>query len=127
MVTISTSPDCGNAPKQAYVRDVLVAAARSDRDAVASAVSEGWAHRLAGETRTTGDAATDALIAALTPEGLDSVAFSVIMSHGKLVAASGTLRGASRTEFCCMITFSGHGKSATMAECVTYLAPVHDA
>jgi hypothetical protein len=127
MVTISTSPDCGNAPKQAYVRDVLAAAARADRDAVASAVSEGWAHRLAGEAGTSGDAATDALVAALTPEGLHSVAFSAIMSHGKLVAASGTLHGARDTEFCCMITFSGHGKTATIAECVTYLAPAADA
>ncbi|GIG55517.1 hypothetical protein [Demequina activiva] len=49
MVTISTSPDCGNAPKQVYGRDVL--------------------------------AATDALIAALCPPGLDSVTFLTPAAH----------------------------------------------
>ena len=57
MVTISTSPDCGNAPKQAYVRDVITA------------------HSL---------------------EGLVVIASCAGVSHGK---------------------------AATIAECVTYLAP----
>lgn len=127
MLEITTAPDCGNAPKQAYVRDMLSACARGDRDTVSRAVADDWTHRIAGRAATTGAEATDAVIAALSPAGLEAVHFSVLMSHGRLVSAMGTLRTASEvSDFCCVITFSGHGKNALIAECVTFVAsPTH--
>ena len=123
MITVTSSPNCGNAPKQAYIRDVLVAAARGDHDAVVQAVADGWTHRVAGRPPATGEAATEELIAEMSPPGLESLDFTALMSHGKLAAASGWLIGkGTRTEFCCMITFTGHSKTARIAECVTYLA-----
>lgn len=123
MITVTTSPNCGNAPKQAYIRDVLTAAARGDRDTVAQAVTADWTHRVAGRPPASGDDAADELIAEMSPAGLETLDFIVVMSHGKLAAASGWLTGKSgRVEFCCMVTFSGHSKSARIAECVTYLA-----
>lgn len=123
MVTVTTSPNCGNAPKQTYVQDLLAAAARGERDLVAQAVADGWTHRVAGRPPATGDDATDELIAEMSPPGLESIDFTALISHGKFVAASGWLIGkGTRTEFCCMITFTGHSKTARIAECVTYLA-----
>lgn len=123
MITVTTSPDCGNAPKQAYIRDVLVAAARAEREAVAQAVAANWTHRVAGRPPAHGEDATDELIAEMSPPGLESLDFVILMSHGKLAAASGWLSGqGTRTEFCCVITFTGHSKTASIAECVTYLA-----
>ena len=123
MITVTTSPTCGNAPKQTYIRDVLTAAARGERAAVAQAVADGWTHRVAGRPPATGEDATEELIAEMSPAGLESLDFTVVMSHGKLVAASGWLIGqGTRTEFCCMITLTGHSNTARIAECVTYLA-----
>lgn len=125
MITVTTSPHCGNAPKQAYVRDVLIAAARGEREAVSKAVAANWTHRVAGRPPAAADDATDELIAEMSPPGLESIDFTTLMSHGKLAAASGWLSGQGiRTEFCCLVTFSGHSKSAQIAQCVTYLAPL---
>lgn len=123
MIVVTTSPHCGNAPKQAYVRDVLVAAARGESNAVAQAVVASWTHRVAGRPPATGGDATDELIAEMSPPGLESIDFTTLMSHGKFVAASGWLIGQGvQTEFCCLFTFTGHSKTAQIAECVTYLA-----
>lgn len=123
MITVSSSPHCGNAPRQAYIHDVLVAAARGERETVAQGVATGWTHRVAGRPPATGDDATDELIAEMSPPGLESIDFTTLMSHGKLAAASGWLIGqGTRTEFCCIITFTGHSKTARIAECITYLA-----
>ena len=122
MITVTMSPDCGNAPKQAYIRDVLTSAARGERAAVAQAVADDWTYRVAGRPPATGEAAIDELIAEMSPPGLESLAITALMSHGKLAAASGWLLGkGTRTEFCCMLTFTGHTKTARIADCVTYL------
>lgn len=123
MITVTSSPNYNNTPKQAYIHGVLVAAARAERDAVVQAVADGWTHRVAGRPPATGEDATDELIAEMSPPGLESLDFTALISHGKIVAASGWLIGTgTRTEFCCMITFTGHSKTARIAECVTYLA-----
>lgn len=123
MVTVTASPNCGNAPRQAQVRDVLAAAARGERSVVELAVATDWEHRVAGRPPAFGDHATEELLAEMSPPGLKSIDFTTVISHGKFAMASGWLMGpGTQTEFCCVVTFSGHSNTARIATCVTYLA-----
>lgn len=124
MVDIEIAPDCGNAPKQAQVRDLIVAAATGQRAAVEAAVEPGLVARRAGGAGVEGAAAVDSVMGELDPRGLTGLRLDTVFSHGKFVAAAGVLiRGERHEEFCHLVTYSGHGKTARVASITMFGAP----
>ncbi|WP_144268300.1 hypothetical protein [Demequina sp. NBRC 110055] len=124
MVDIEITPDCGNAPKQAQVRDLIVAAATGQRDAFEAAVEPGFVARHAGGTSVEGAKAVDSVIGMLGPDGLTGLRLDLVFSHGTFVAATGVLiRGDKAEEFCHLVTYGGHGKTARVASITMFGAP----
>ena len=124
MVDIEITPDCGNAPKQTQVRDLIVAAATGRRDAVEAAVGPGFVARRAGGMGVEGAKAVDSVRGLLGPDGLTALRLDMVFSHGKFVAATGVLiRGDTAEEFCHLVTYGGHGKTARVASITMFGAP----
>ncbi|WP_084102086.1 hypothetical protein [Demequina sp. NBRC 110051] len=120
MVDIDVAADCGNVPKQAFVRDMLVAGVRGDDDGVQAALEPDATVRPAG-AEPSPDHAASRLVEAMTPPGLSRIRLDTVISHGKVVVAAGALVcEGEQHEFCHVVTFSGHGKTARVAHITLY-------
>lgn len=114
---VTVDADCGNAPRKAQVRDWLIALAEADVETVCS--------ELAGDVRWD-------VVGSRVYAGVDEVRRRVqqfaadrgsrlfirhLLSHGKQVCAEGAT---STQRFVHVITYTGHGKTAKIAEIVSY-------
>lgn len=115
--------DCGNAPKKARVRDWLISLAQGDIDAVCGEFDEGVRWDAAGDRCYRGIDAVRSYVARLTEEQTTHLSIHHLLSHGKQVA----VEGATNLErFAHVVTFTGHGKTAKLAEVVSYSTPTTD-
>ena len=116
---IYVEADCGNAPRKAHVRDWLVALAEGDADAVCRDLDNDVCWDVAGQQRYDGIGEVRAYVEKLTEEHIDELTICHLLSHGKQVAAEGTN---TSSRFAHIITYTGHGKTAKIAEIITYFA-----
>ena len=116
---INVETDCGNAPRKARVRDWLVALAEGDADAVCRDLDDDVCWDVAGQERHDGIGEVRTYVERLTERHVDELTICHLLSHGKQVAAEGA---DASSRFAHVITFTGHGKNAKIAEIISYFA-----
>ncbi|WP_062208987.1 hypothetical protein [Demequina oxidasica] len=120
-IRVVNPPDCGNAPRKAIVRDLVMALAGGD-SSVLDAYLHGdaiWA--LVGDQTIRGgdhvkSRASSAAVAA-------EIRFESLLTHGPAASASGTVTHASgaRTHFSHVVRFASAGKAAPVISMTSYL------
>lgn len=123
MVTVRSTPDCGNAPRKEVLRDLVVALAERDGETVAALVGEDVEWNLVGDTVVRGREAVRAWAADL-PEAKE-VAFGALITHGREAGVDGMIEAADGTRhaFCHVLRFPGTARTAKIAEIRSYILP----
>lgn len=111
--------DCENAPRKAQVRDLLIALSERRADDVAAELAPDVEWEVVGSPTHRG---RDDVARAVSGPPDRSLHIRNLLSHGKQVAAEGTVTSATEqaVRFAHVVTYSGHGKSAKVRSIVTY-------
>ncbi|MAT05925.1 MAG: hypothetical protein CL424_12875 [Acidimicrobiaceae bacterium] len=109
--------DCGNAPRKAQVRDWLTDVVRGDVDAACSALDDEIVWEIVGHRTRVGIGVVREALRRAAEERASRLTIRHLLSHGKQVAVEGDVDGDG---FAHIVTFTGHGKAAHIAEVVTY-------
>lgn len=122
MVDVVVEEDCGNAPKKAVIKDWLVSLAAGETDEVTSQLAEDARWDVVGSETVEGMTDISTVVSKLAALPVSTLIISNILSHGKRVAANGSLRlqDGREVRFAHFFTFSGHGRTAKISEIATY-------
>ena len=107
MTKLTVTPDCGNAPKKAFLRDFNVAFARADIPTLLASVTDDFHWETVGEKRIAGKAAFAAALEEMKQHTAAELVIDKIITHGREAAVSGTI-------------VMGDGKHFTFAEIYTF-------
>ncbi|WP_061963910.1 nuclear transport factor 2 family protein [Demequina aurantiaca] len=115
------SPDCGNAPRKAVLRDIAIGLARADAAALGPYLADDAVWTLVGDRDLTGAQEIRAW-AASAPRAAE-LRFASVLTHGPEASMSGTVTLASgeRTFFSHVLRFASAGKSAKAKRVTSYL------
>ncbi|MDP9116395.1 MAG: nuclear transport factor 2 family protein [Actinomycetota bacterium] len=119
--------DCGNAPKKATIRDLLLLA-HAKYEKVLGYLTDDIQWERAGAGTVTGHGHLAALLSQLTDPRATALTITNILSHGDRCAASGTFSRADGSQLFIahFFRFSGHGKNAKISKVITYILESHD-
>lgn len=118
---VEAPEDCGNAPRKMVIRDLLVALAERDHDAVVSFLREDVRWDVVGLKELTGpDAVGDWL---LQQPPVEELHIATVITHGTDCGAEGRLvhSDGTTTRFNHIMLFAGHAKTAKVKEVRSYL------
>jgi hypothetical protein len=123
MVELRITPDCGNAPKKALLRDYVVALAeRNVADMLAVAAEEvEW--EVVGRWRTRKDGFESAIDRLLAGDVVSLTLHSVI-THGDEGCVTGVMEmtDGRAVRFCDVYQFTGHSKAAKLKTITSFVA-----
>ncbi len=121
-MNVVVKEDYGNAPKRVLIKDWLVSLATGEIDAVISQLSEDVRWDVAGSETVEGMTDISTVVSELAALPVSTLVISNILSHGKWVAADGSLRlqDGREVRFAHFFTFSGHSRKAKISEISTY-------
>lgn len=123
MAKITAPENCGNAPKQQYILDLLTKLADMNVEAALDMLTDDARLEIVGRSSYTGKTAINTII---TEDGSRSEVTTLdianIISHGKYCAAHGVMQFADGGEvaFNNMYTFSSNSKKAKLELIETY-------
>lgn len=86
--------DCHNSPRKADARDLVIAWAAGDADAVTSALTDDTTWQVVGRADELGADAVPGYVAEIGERGPSAIHIHNLLSHGKGVAVDGTLESA---------------------------------
>lgn len=123
MVSINVEADCGNSPKNLFLRDFHVALAKQDADMVLANVADDVTWEVVGQRTVQGKADFTEALEKGWATALDSVTLEHVITHGKVGSANGTLTTAEGATygFCNICTFASHAKNASIRTITSYL------
>lgn len=100
----------------------LVSLATGETDEVISQLAEDAQWDVAGSETVEGMTDISAVVSELTALPISTLVISNILSHGKWVAADGSLKlqDGREVRFAHFVTFSGHSRKAKISEITTY-------
>lgn len=109
MLELIISDSCGNAPKQAFLRELNVAFARADIRAIAQAVTDDIRWHLVGDRLLEGKDAFLAALEEMKTHEATALTLHAIITHGREGAVHGeiALGDGATYAFCDVYTFSG--------------------
>ena len=109
MTKLTASPDCGNAPKKAFLRDFNVAFARADIPTLLAAVTDDFRWEMVGDKVLSGKDAFAAGLEEMKQHTASELDIHQIVTHGREAAVSGTMlmRDGKRFAFGDFYTFRG--------------------
>ncbi len=118
---VEAPEDCGNAPRKMVIRDLLVALAERDHDAVVPFLREDIRWEIVGAQELTGLDAVGAWLAQQPP--VEQLHIATVMTHGTDCGADGRLvhSDGSTTRFNHVLLFAGHAKTAKLKAVRSYL------
>lgn len=108
MPNITVKPDCGNAPKMAVLRDMIVGFAQADVDAILAPMSDDIVWNLVGDSVIEGKENVRNLLEAMKGVGTSDLVIETIITHGRDGAVNGVIRsnaGQSHA-FCDVVQFT---------------------
>lgn len=123
MVKVVMQEDCGNAPKQKFIRDFCVANANADITTVMNMVTEDIRLEIPGYATVSGKEEIQKLLQEdANRSKVTELLIANILTHGKRGVANGTLVFADGgvVAFCNMYTFNNHSKNAKLQLIQTY-------
>ena len=122
-IKVEVDADCGNAPRKAQVRDWLIALAKGDSETVSHELDDQVRWEVAGDRVRDGIEEVRRYIELLAEDRVTQISIRHLLSHGKQVAAEGAT---DSRRFAHVITYTGHGKTAKIAEIISYHAQRSD-
>ena len=122
MTKITVTPDCGNAPKKAFLRDFNVAFARADIPALLAAVTENVRWNMVGDKVISGKEHFAAALEEMKEHAAAELVIDQIITHGREAAVSGTMvmQDGRRFSFADIYTFRG-AKGDMVSALVSYV------
>lgn len=126
MTTVTWTKDCGNSPKNLFVRDFNIAAAKGDLSFVKRHLAQDVTWYLfepAGQKTISGrEKVLDELKNNLVIEPVE-FAMETVITHGKHGAVNGTIKATDGKfyVFCDMYTFASLRKGAAIKKMVSYI------
>lgn len=126
MVQVHCPIDCGNAPRKQVLRDLNIAFAQGDVDAVLDMVRDNIVWNIVGERRIEGIDEMRSALNAMKEVEAKELHIHHIITHGSEAALHGTITMAdgSRWAFCDVYVFAGFSKTAKLKEITSYGADV---
>ena len=127
MTKLTVSPDCGNAPKRAFIRDFNVAFAQADIPTLLAAVTGDIRWDMVGDKVISGKEAFAAAMEDMKEHRATELIIDRIVTHGREAAASGTLvmENGRRYAFADMYTFRG-AKGDKIAAMTSFVVDITD-
>ena len=124
-IKVHCDDDCHNSPRKAHARDLVIAWADGDADAVTSALTDDATWQVVGRTDELGADAVPGYVAEIDKRGPSAIRIHNLLSHGKGVAVDGTLASAQGDlGFSHVITYASHSKNAKVAGVTSYVVPI---
>lgn len=123
---VEAPKDCGNAPRKMVIRDVLVAIAECDQEALTEFLREDIRWEIVGSERLTGlDQIRDWV---LRQRLVAELHISTVITHGTDCGADGWIiyPNGSTTRFSHIVVFAGHSKTAKIKALRSYLIDTSD-
>lgn len=118
---VECADDCGNAPKKALLRDVIIDFWKGGQ-MVGDHVTDAVVWRLVGVADYKGkEHVVDELLRSRTDEPAELIIHNII-THGNTAAANVTaiMQDGGRIEYCDVYRFSGFSKTAKIKDIATY-------
>ena len=128
MTKLTVTPDCGNAPKKAFLRDFNVAFARADIPTLLASVTDDFHWETVGEKRIAGKAAFAAALEEMKQHTAAELVIDKIITHGREAAVSGTMvmQDGRRFSFADIYSFRG-AKGDRIAALTSYVVETTEA
>ena len=110
--TVSAPADCGSSPIKASLRDLNIAFARSDVDAILDFFADDIAWHIVGEREIRGRAAARAMLKTMSGAVVSKLTIHSIISDGRRGAVNGVITSepGSAVAFCDVCRFDASGK-----------------
>ena len=125
---LTVTPDCGNAPKKAFLRDFNMAFARADIPALLAAVTDDFRWEMVGDKVISGKEAFANALESMKQHTARELVLDAIITHGREAAVAGTMVMADgkRFRFADIYTFRG-AKGDKIAALTSYVVEVAEA
>jgi len=122
MMKIKISTDCGNSPKNLFLRDFSLAFTRGDSSDLLSRISNDFVLTVVGERKLQGRQALAGELESLPLNQVREVEISHVLSHGKTGAVDGTvaLLDGGKLAVCCVFEFSS-AKGDRISRIIAYI------
>ena len=108
MVNITVDADCGNSPKQTFIKDFNVAFGEGNIDYLAEHVSDTIVWEMIGDKRIEGKAAFHTELEQMQNTAIAAFIVKSVVTHGKVAAADGefTIANGEHYAFCDVYEFT---------------------
>ena len=124
MTKITVKPDCGNAPKKEFIKDLNIAFATGDAGFVIDQVSDDIVWNIHGDKNIQGKDQFTKEMNAMKDYVADEVVLHSIITHGAEAAANGEMKmGGKIYAFCDVYRFTSAG-STTIKEMNSYVIEI---
>ena len=125
---LSVNPDCGNAPKKAFLRDFNVAFAQADIPILLAAVTDDFRWEMVGDKVISGKEAFATALEEMKQYTASELTIDTIITHGREAAVSGTMtmEDGKRFSFADIYTFRG-AKGDRIAALTSYVVETTEA
>jgi len=122
MTVIRGGEDCGNSPKNIFLRDLTIAFARGDAKDILDRVTEDILWNFAGRRTIRGKQDFAAALEQMKNDPVVEITIRHVVSHGKAGAVNGTrkLESGTNTAFCDVYEFSS-AKGTSVREITSYV------
>lgn len=123
MVKIHVEPDCGNAPKKAFIRDFEIAFPKKSRKTILNSITDDIHWEMVGDKPLNGKAEVEKMIDTMLDGSYKALTIETIITHGDTGSANGTMvfEDGKRYGFSDVFHFSGHGKNAKLKKLQSYV------
>ena len=124
MTQVICSDDCGNSPRKAQLRDLNIAFAHNNAEAVLEQLSDDIVWTMVGDRVIRGkEEVAQALVEMAGGEPAAELRIHHIITHGTDAAVDGLIRfdRGGRFAFCDVYVYSGHAKTARIKEMTSYI------
>lgn len=128
MTTITVNQDCGNSPKNAFVRDFNIAFAENEVEFILDNVSDDITWTMSGDQEIQGKSDFTEAVRNMKDEKTTELIIDHAITHGAIGAVDGTLKLDNGTvyAFCDMYEFSSHGKNAKIQTITSYVVEIDE-
>jgi hypothetical protein len=122
MANIQIQPDCGNAPRKLFLRDLLIAIVDGNMKHVQKIIPDNISWDIVGQKQITNQEQCLKELKGHASWNAKQLIVDTIITHGPFASVSGLITGADKTtyRFCNVYRFKGAG-GATINSITTFL------
>ena len=99
MVKITSSPNCGNSPKMAFIKEFNIAFAKADLEFLVESVTDDIVWNIVGDKRITAKKNFAEELNKMKSEKPSELLLDQILTHGKEGAANGIIKMQNRKKY----------------------------